>query len=100
MTIYQRLVTVTVNGETVHIELVYDDPLHREERMDSLSLKRLLNHLGEEDLEFLRDEFVDAGIVDPLRPQNDDIECYDFADAIQDIIETRRHGRVVTERTQ
>ena len=100
MTLYQRLITVIVNDETVDAFLVYDDPLHREERMDALSFQRLLRHLGEDDLEFLRDEFVNAAMIDTLRPQYDDLECYSFADAIQDLIETRRHGRVITERTE
>lgn len=104
---YQRFVTVHINGVLVHAELVYDDPLRRDERMDELSLERLMGKLGEEDLEFLRDEFVQAGMFgrseipgDPNRTQYDDLECYDFADRIQDRLEIQRYGRTVTERTE
>lgn len=99
MTQYQRLIYIYVNGELVDAFLVYEDPLHREERMDSLSLARVTRHLGEDDLEFLRDEFVSAAMTDEVRPQYDDLECYNFADAIQDVIESRKYGDTVTERT-
>lgn len=92
---YQRFVTVHINEVLVHAQLVYDDPLRRDARMDELSLERLMGKLGEEDLEFLRDEFCLAAVTDS-DPNNDDLECYDFADRIQDRLEIQRYGRVIS----
>lgn len=75
-----------------------------EERLEDYSgwldikLYRVLEHLDLDELEFLQDAFVDAGMIDALRPQIDDEECYDFADEIQDAFEIRKYGRTVTGR--
>lgn len=60
------------------------------------SLARVIAVLDEYELEFLRDEFVIAG--ESVGTWGDD-EAFDRADDIQDALEIRQHGHIVTGRT-
>ena len=60
------------------------------------SLARVVAVLDEYELEFLRDEFVLAG--ESVGTWGDD-EAFDCADDIQDELEIRQHGHIVTGRT-
>ena len=57
---------------------------------------RMLQHLDEDELEFIRDEFVLAAERSPGVLPDYDLEAYDWADLAHDEWEIRKYGKVVS----
>lgn len=57
---------------------------------------RVLSHLDDDEVEFLRDEFVLVGERHPNYPREADLEAFDYADLAHDELELRKYGRIVS----